>query len=63
MVEATPTMAVAVILFCLAAVIEAFLSPSSAPYAVKAGTAVLSAAILLFYIFGLGLMGRESRAD
>jgi uncharacterized membrane protein SpoIIM required for sporulation len=61
--EATPTMAVAVILFCLAAIIEAFLSPSSAPYAVKAGTAVLSAAILLFYVFGLGRLGRKSRAD
>jgi uncharacterized membrane protein SpoIIM required for sporulation len=61
--EATPTMAAAVILYCLAAIIEAFLSPSSAPYAVKAAAAVVSAAILLFYVFGLGLMGRESRAD
>jgi uncharacterized membrane protein SpoIIM required for sporulation len=62
-VEATPTMAAAVILFCLAAIIEAFLSPSSAPYAVKAGVALLSTAILLFYVFGLGLMGRQPRAD
>jgi uncharacterized membrane protein SpoIIM required for sporulation len=56
--EATPTMALAVILFCLAAIIEGFLSPSSAPYAVKAGVAVLSTVILVFYVFGLGLMGR-----
>lgn len=61
--EATPTMALAVILFCMAAIIEGFLSPSAAPYAVKAGVAVLSTAILLFYVFGLGLMGRESRAN
>lgn len=61
--EATPTMAAAVILFCLAAIIEGFLSPSSAPYAVKGGVALLSTAILLFYVFGLGLMGNPARAD
>lgn len=61
--EAAPTMAAAVVLFCLAAIIEGFLSPSSAPYAVKAGVAVLSAVILLFYVFGLGLMGSGTRAN
>ena len=61
--EATPTMAVAVILFCLAAVIEGFLSPSPAPYAVKAAVAGISVAILLFYVFGLGLLGGTPRAD
>jgi uncharacterized membrane protein SpoIIM required for sporulation len=61
--EATPTMAAAVILFCLAALIEGFLSPSPAPYAVKAGVAIASSAILLFYVFGLGLMGSTPRAD
>ncbi|MEX0679676.1 MAG: stage II sporulation protein M [Pirellulales bacterium] len=60
--EATPTMAAAVILFCLAAIIEGFLSPSRAPYAVKAAVAALSVVILLCYVFGLGLMGRGSRA-
>ena len=54
-VEAMPTMGVAVILFCLAAVIEGFLSPSSAPYAVKGAVALLSTAMLLFYVVGLGL--------
>jgi len=60
--EATPTMAMAVILFCFAAVIEGFLSPSSAPYAVKAGVAVVSTVLLLLYVFGLGLAGRAPRA-
>jgi uncharacterized membrane protein SpoIIM required for sporulation len=60
--QTAPTMAAAVILFCLAAIIEAFLSPSSAPYVVKAGVALVSAAILLFYVFGLGLSGRSARA-
>ncbi len=53
--EAVPTMGAAVILFCLAALIEGFLSPSSAPYAVKAGVAILSASLLLLYVVGLGL--------
>jgi uncharacterized membrane protein SpoIIM required for sporulation len=61
--EATPTMALAVILFCLAAIIEGFVSPSAAPFAIKAGVAALSVAILLFYVFGLGLMGRQAREN
>ncbi len=60
--EATPTMATGVILFCLAAMIEGFLSPSGAPYAVKAGVAVLSTLLLGLYIFGLGSLGRLARA-
>jgi hypothetical protein len=43
-----------VILFCLAAVIEAFISPSSLPYAFKAFVAVVSSGILLFYFVMLG---------
>jgi uncharacterized membrane protein SpoIIM required for sporulation len=61
--QATPTMAVAVILFCLAAIIEGFLSPSPAPYAIKAGVAILSTVLLVGYVFGLGLMGGAARAD
>ena len=57
-VEATPTMGVAVVLFCLAAIIEGFVSPSAVPYAVKAGVAIVSAAMLLFYVVGLGRMRR-----
>jgi uncharacterized membrane protein SpoIIM required for sporulation len=61
--EATPTMALAVILFCLAAMIEGFVSPSSLPYAVKAGVAIVSTALLLVYVLGLGLMGRVPREN
>ncbi len=60
--EATPTMATAVILFCLAAAIEGFLSPSGAPYAIKAGVALLSTALLCFYVFVLGWAGGGKRA-
>lgn len=52
--EAVPTACLSVILFCLAAVIEAFISPSALPYAVKASVAVLSTCILLFYFVILG---------
>ena len=61
--RATPTMAAAVILFCLAALIEGFLSPSGAPYALKAGVALLSTAILCFYVFVLGSQGGATHAD
>ncbi|REK06806.1 MAG: stage II sporulation protein M [Planctomycetota bacterium] len=60
--QAVPTMAMAVILFCLAAVIEGFISPSSLPYAAKAGVAVVSTILLLLYVFGLGWLGRPRRA-
>jgi len=52
--ETMPTMGAAMILFALAALIEAFLSPSAAPYGVKAAVAVVSAAILTFYVLVLG---------
>jgi uncharacterized membrane protein SpoIIM required for sporulation len=57
--EATPTMALAVILFCLAAIIEGFVSPSNAPYAAKAGVAAVSTILLAGYVFGLGLNWRS----
>ncbi len=44
----------AVILFCLAAVIEGFISPSGLPYSAKVGVAFVSAALLLFYFVILG---------
>jgi len=56
-------MGAAVVLFCLAAVIEGFVSPSAAPYAVKAGVAILSMSILAFYVIVLGWLGRNTRAD
>ena len=51
-----------VLLFLLAALIEAFVSPSSAPYAVKAGVAVVSTLLLLFYFVGLGYPGERHAA-
>jgi hypothetical protein len=48
----------ALVLFVLAAGIEGFLSPSSAPYAIKAAVAILSCVLLLFYFVVLGLRNR-----
>lgn len=61
--RAMPTAAAALVLFCLAAVIEGFISPSGAPYAVKLSVALVSSAILLFYVVVLGLRGRMIDAD
>ncbi|NLE39796.1 MAG: stage II sporulation protein M [Pirellulaceae bacterium] len=52
--EAMPTMGAFVILFVLAALIEAFISPSPLPYGFKAGVSVFSAASLVFYFVFLG---------
>jgi uncharacterized membrane protein SpoIIM required for sporulation len=58
-VQAVPTMGAAVVLFCLAALIEGFLSPSAAPYPIKAATAVVSGALLVLYVVGLGVRWRS----
>jgi uncharacterized membrane protein SpoIIM required for sporulation len=52
--EAMSIVWAALALFVLAAGIEAFVSPSAAPYAVKAGVAIVSCALLLFYFVVLG---------
>jgi len=52
--RAMPTVALAVVLFLLAACIEAFISPSVLPYALKVGTAVFSAGLLVIYFVLLG---------
>lgn len=52
--QALPMALMAVVLFCLAAIIEAFISPSSAPYWAKATVAAGSAAALMFYFVVLG---------
>jgi len=57
--RAVPVMSAAVVMFLLAAMIEGFLSPSAAPYAVKAGVAVLSTGMLMFYFVILGYSHRE----
>jgi uncharacterized membrane protein SpoIIM required for sporulation len=58
--EAMPTMGAFVVLFMLAAMIEAFVSPSLLPYPVKAAVGIFSAATLVFY-FGLLGWGKEDR--
>jgi uncharacterized membrane protein SpoIIM required for sporulation len=60
--EAVPTMAASVVLFSFAAAIEGFLSPSNAPYALKAGVAIGSTVLLVFYVVVLGWQGRPRRA-
>lgn len=52
--EAMPIMGAAIGLFFLAAMIEGFLSPSGAPYWIKAGVAMLSSGLLMFYFVVLG---------
>ncbi len=52
--EAMPLMSAAVVLFFLAALIEGFVSPSSAPYWFKALIAVISSGTLMFYFIFLG---------
>lgn len=52
--EAMPLMGAAIVLFVLAALTEGFLSPSSAPYWIKAGTAIASSGLLTFYFVVLG---------
>lgn len=44
----------AAILFMLAAFIEGFISPSALPYAAKLATCIVTTALLLAYVFGLG---------
>ncbi len=58
--NALPMVGAAVVLFVFAAFIEGYVSPSSLPYAAKAGVAAGSAVLLAAYlVFG----GRERRAE
>jgi len=52
--ETMPIMGAALVMFALAALVEGFLSPSSAPYALKAAVCVLTSGMLMFYFVGLG---------
>ncbi|MGI9456325.1 MAG: stage II sporulation protein M [Aeoliella sp.] len=56
--QSLPTMLAAVVLFFLAAVIEGFLSPSAAPYEIKAAVAMVSTLLLLIYLVVLGYSER-----
>lgn len=60
--EAMPLMGAAMCMFFLAALIEAFVSPSGLPYWFKALVAIFSSGALLFYFVVLGLPGGPSRA-
>jgi uncharacterized membrane protein SpoIIM required for sporulation len=60
--ETMPLMGTAMLLFFGAALIEAFLSPSAAPYALKAAVAVICSGLLMFYLVVLGYPREEFRA-
>ncbi len=60
--ETLPAMGAAMVMFFLAALIEGFLSPSAAPYWVKAAVAALSSGLLLFYFVMLGQPPRDADA-
>ena len=62
--EALPIIFAAVLLFCGAAFIEGFISPTAwIPYPVKAGVAVLTSGMLMFYFVILGFPWRMLRAN
>ncbi len=50
-----PQFAAFVLLFMAAAFIEALVSPSGAPYEIKAGVAIVSTLAMLAYVIGLGM--------
>lgn len=52
--QSLSTMLAAVVLFFMAAVIEGFLSPSPAPYEVKAAVAMISMLLIMIYLIVLG---------
>lgn len=59
--QAVPNIVAAVLLIIMAAFIEGFVSPSALPYSAKAGVALASASLLLFYLLGLGLRAGPAR--
>lgn len=60
--QSMPVIGTMMVLFFLAALIEGFLSPSSAPYPVKAAVAILSSGLLMFYFLVLGFPRRDHHA-
>ena len=58
--RAVPVMAASAMLFIMAAFTEGFLSPSSAPYVVKAGWAIVSSGLITFYFVILGFPDQKS---
>lgn len=62
--ETLPIIFAAVLLFCGAAFIEGFISPTAwIPYPVKAGVAVLTSGMLMFYFVILGFPRRPLNAN
>ncbi len=57
--RAVPVMAASAVLFAMAAFTEGFLSPSPAPYLVKAMWAILSSGMISFYFVVLGFPRHE----
>lgn len=60
--RAMPVVAAAAALFFLAALTEGFLSPSPAPYMLKAGWAIFSSSLISFYFIILGFPRRPAEA-
>ena len=60
--NALPAVGAAVVLFVLAAIVEGYISASSAPYWSKAGVAVMSAAVIIAYLT-LGGRGKDQALD
>lgn len=52
--EAVPAACLSVVMFCLAGLIEAFISPSNLHYAIKAFIGIASIGIMVFYFVVLG---------
>jgi len=57
--ESMPVIGAAMVMFFMAALIEGFLSPSAAPYWLKATVAMVSSAFLAFYFVILGFPRRS----
>ncbi len=60
--EAVPVMTASGVLFFLAALTEGLLSPTDLPYLFKAGWAILSSTLLMFYFVVLGYPSESSSA-
>lgn len=57
--ESLPIALCAVVLFCLAASIEGFISPSSLPWWFKGGVGALSSCLMMIYFIVLGYQGQR----
>ena len=60
--ERMPVMGSAMLMFAMAALIEGFLSPTAAPYWIKATVAILTSGLLMYYFVVLGYPRESSSA-